>query len=482
MRLTRGLAIALLGLAIAVLALAPASGAASPPEPEPPTQSEIQPETQPETLPEDDLLGELVVEAKRRSALVLPKIAVLSPPAGESDFLHDILERDLELSGEFEVIQLDLSIDFDDPFHARECQTTGLEAVVTAETRERDDGQLELAVRLYLPAAGDFVAWSNNGTASASESRLAAHRLGDGIIGALTGTDGPFASRLILVRTENKSRRAYIVDPDGHGLTPVSPDEHLVVTATLDRDAWPWWAASQRSGPYRLYRHGQTEPVAVDPSGSIYGIAFAPNGTDVALSIARDETIQVFVGELGSPFEARSNLDFGLSPTFTRDGRVVYAGTRGKRHRIYVEAKSVSPKDVSAYAPAICNHPDGRLLVYAVGLGKNTDLVTSKLDGTDMKRLTWGRARNFAPTCSPDGRLVAFFSTRTQDEGPGLYLMRVDGHRPKRIDASVGDVLAWARIPAQGRPPFDEAPEQETEPEPEPQAEPESEPIQPHAP
>jgi TolB protein len=424
--------------------------------------------------PEDDLLGELVVEAKRRSALILPKIAVLAPPDGKTPFLQDILERDLELSGEFDVIQIDHPMGFDDPFDASDFKGTGLEAVVTAQTTEHEDGRLELAVRVFLPMVGDYVAWSSTDTAAVPESRLAAHRLSDGIIGALTGTDGPFASRLILVRTDGKSRRAYLVDADGHGLTPVSPDDHLVVTATLDSDARAHWAASRNNGRYRLYRDGQPEPISVTPAGSIYGIAFAPNGTDIALSIAGDEDIQVFVGPLGADaLEARSNLDFGLTPTFTRDGRVVYAGTRGKRHRIYVEAKSVSPKEVSASSPTICNHPDGRILVYAVGLGKSTDLVSSKLDGGDLTRLTWGSARNFAPSCSPDGRLVAFFSTRSQDEGPGLYLMRADGRRPKRINAAVGDVLAWARVPVRAA----TAAEPETTPEPEPSPESEPEPA-----
>jgi TolB protein len=441
-------------LLIALVVFMPARSEATPPETETqPTPAEAPSEANGEPAPEQDLLGELVVEAKRRPQLVLPKIAVLSPPEGEPAFLHDLLERDLELSGEFDVVQLDQPMRFDDEFDAKPFKKLGLEAVVTAAVRAQDDGRIELAVRLFLPQVGDLAAWSNKNLTEHGEQRLAAHRLADDIIGVLTGTDGPFASRLILVRTEGTMRRAYVVDADGEGLTPISPDDQLVVTATLDRDAQPVWAASRRNGRYRLYQYDQLEPIPVDPSGSIYGIAFAPNGKDVAMAIADNEDIQVYAGTLGAgALVARSNVDFGLTPTFTPDGRVVYAGTRGKQRRIYVEAKSVSPKDVSASNPTVCNHPDGRRLVYAVGLGKNTDLVASKLDGSDMTRLTWGSARNFAPSCSPDGRLVAFSSTRPKDDGPGLYLMRVDGRRPKRINAAVGDVLAWARIPVHGKP------------------------------
>jgi len=399
--------------------------------------------------PADDLLGELVVEAKRRGQLVLPKVAVVRPPDGSSA-LHDLLERDLELSGEFSVVALDTALGFDDPIDAEALAALGLEAVITAETRQGqgERGPLELAVRVYLPAVGELVAWSKTVGVAAGERRLAGHRLSDGIIGALTGTDGPFASRLVLVRTEGKQRHAYLVDADGKGLTRLSPDDQLVVTATLDRDARPVWAASSQSGRYRLYAEGHTGPIPVEPRGSIYAIAFAPNGTDVALSIARGTEIQVFGGPLGgAALTARTQLDFALTPSFAPDGRLVYAGTRGKRRAIYVESKPVSPKQLAASSPTVCAHPDGPLLIYAVGLGKHTDLVSSALDGANLARLSQGRGRNYAPACSPDGRLVAFFSTRTQDEGPGLYLMRTDGRRAKRINAALGDVLAWARIP-----------------------------------
>ena len=73
-------------------------------------------------------------------------------------------------------------------------------------------------------------------------------------------------------------------------------------------------------------------------------------------------------------------------------------------------------------------------------------------EGGGLARLTQGQGRNNYPACSPDGRLVAFFSTRTSGEGPGLYLMRIDGQRPKRISTLVGDSLSWARLPETATP------------------------------
>ncbi len=53
-----------------------------------------------------------------------------------------------------------------------------------------------------------------------------------------------------------------------------------------------------------------------------------------------------------------------------------------------------------------------------------------------------------APIISPDGRLIAFFTTRKSNEGPGLYIMRIDGGRPKRVSTLLGDSLRWDALPA----------------------------------
>jgi TolB protein len=86
--------------------------------------------------------------------------------------------------------------------------------------------------------------------------------------------------------------------------------------------------------------------------------------------------------------------------------------------------------------------------VFAVGVGKDTDLVATGERGGPLTRLTQHQGRNGYPACSPDGRLLAFFSTRTSDDGPGLYVMRLDGGRPNRISPLLGDSLRWAALPA----------------------------------
>ena len=131
--------------------------------------------------------------------------------------------------------------------------------------------------------------------------------------------------------------------------------------------------------------------------------------------------------------------------TFTPGGKLAFSGEGRTGQRIYVGDKPITPEGVFASAPAFCNHPDGARAVFAAGAGLDADLVSTGEDGGPLVRLTQHQGRNTYPACSPDGRLVAFFSTRTSGEGPGLYIMRLDGGRPKRISTLMGDSLRWER-------------------------------------
>ena len=102
----------------------------------------------------------------------------------------------------------------------------------------------------------------------------------------------------------------------------------------------------------------------------------------------------------------------------------------------------------SASSPTVCNHPDGVRVIFAAGAGARTDLFSTGETGGPVMRLTQGQGANSSPACSPDGRLVAFFSTRTSGDGPGLYIALVDGGRPKRISTLLGSALRWDALPS----------------------------------
>ncbi|MDI3286713.1 tolB protein [Polyangium sp. 15x6] len=398
----------------------------------------------------EDLLGNIVVVAG--ATRPLPRIAVLPSSSWDEEdvIMRSVARRDLELSGEFEVLT-----DDDAPEEAWGAETLDVsiwakkkvEALVEARARPvPGQDKVELRARVYFVRNGAAAVLDKRFLIPASDLREEAHRISDLVIGALTGQNGGFASRMTFVAGVGKLRRVFTVDADGHDPKPVSPTEEIAVAPAFGKGDELYWAASAQNGEYRI-RTANGRAVDLSVKGSVYGLAFSRDKSRVAVSIADGGTIKMFAGPDFASLSPASEVGMALRPTFTPSGKLAYSGEGRFGQRIYVEDKPISPDGLFASAPTFCNHPDGVRAVFAVGVGKDTDLVSTDERGRGMVRLTQGQGRNGYPACSPDGRLVAFFSTRTSGEGPGLYVMRLDGGRPKRISTLVGDSLRWDPLP-----------------------------------
>jgi TolB protein len=185
----------------------------------------------------------------------------------------------------------------------------------------------------------------------------------------------------------------------------------------------------------------------VEPPGSIYGIAFSPDRARVALTIAMGRDIRLYVGTSDlRELRPMSDVTLALTPTISARGAVAVSGAKGVRPRIWLEGRAVSPGDGAASSPSFCEHPDGTRLVYAIGTRQRSRVVVADARGRNPQSVTRRGGRHSHPACSPDGRLIAFFWDGRGLEGPGLYVMRIDGHRPRKIANVRGDSLQWSRL------------------------------------
>ncbi|HAZ64053.1 MAG TPA: hypothetical protein DCZ72_10650 [Armatimonadetes bacterium] len=102
--------------------------------------------------------------------------------------------------------------------------------------------------------------------------------------------------------------------------------------------------------------------------------------------------------------------------------------------------------------------PDGQTLVFCQNLSTPSDQLTttvsvldtgaiwtSKLDGTQAKRLTPdGRGPDFYPTVSPDGKMIAFVSA--EDRQFDVWVENLDGSQRRKVtfDRAVDTMPAWS--------------------------------------
>ncbi|MFT3773855.1 MAG: tolB protein [Minicystis sp.] len=434
MRLTR-----LLSSAAALLALgsvAPA-GAQTPP----PAAAPVDP---------NDLLGNIVVVAG--AGKPLPKIAVVPSLASDMEdvTLRSVVRRDLDLSGEFEVLPDSAAPEglylADTPVDVKAWSNKGVEAVVKVSGKKLAAGRAEIRGQVYFVKHGEAPVLDKRFAVPAAQIREESHRLADKLIGALTGQNGGFASHMAFAAGSGGLRRVFTIDADGHDAKAVSPADKSAIAPAYGKNGELYYAAAEPGGLYQVYTATGTL-VPIPYKGSVYGIAFSRDHSQVAVSLGVGSTVKVFAGPDFANLRPASEIGMALRPTFTPSGKLAFAGEGRVGQRVYVDGEPITPDGLWASSPVFCNHPEGVRTVFAVGVGKDTDLVSTGEKGGPLLRLTQNQGRNGYPACSPDGRLVAFFSTRTSGEGPGLYIMRVDGGRPKRVSTLVGDSLRWDALP-----------------------------------
>jgi TolB protein len=143
-----------------------------------------------------------------------------------------------------------------------------------------------------------------------------------------------------------------------------------------------------------------------------------------------------------------SNTEIATHPAWSTSGKLAWVGGGGNNgtQRIYVDGKAVSPSGFAASAPAFCNTENGLFLIFAVAIGGDRqDLILTNERGGGVTRLTQNQGSNSYPACSPDGRMLAFFSTRKA--GKGLYIKSLKNWRDQRISSRVGQSLRWEPLP-----------------------------------
>ena len=398
----------------------------------------------------NDLLGNIVVVAG--AGRPLPKIAVLPSLASDMEdvTLRSVVRRDLDLSGEFELLPESAAPEGlylpDTPVDVKAWSGKGVEAVVKVSGKKLDATRAELRGVVYFVKHGDAPVLDERFAVPVSRLREESHRLADRLIGALTGQNGGFASHMTFAAGSGGLRRVFTIDADGHDVKAISPADKSAIAPAYGKKGELYYAAAAPNGLYEIYT-GTGTHVPIPYQGSVYGIAFSRDHAQVAVSLGVGSTVKVFTGPDFASLKPASDIGMALRPTFTPSGKLAFAGEGKVGQRVYVDGQPITPDGLWASSPAFCNHPDGVRTVFAVGVGKDTDLVSTGEKGGPLVRLTQNQGRNGYPACSPDGRLVAFFSTRTSGEGPGLYIMRVDGGRPKRVSPLVGDSLRWDALP-----------------------------------
>lgn len=123
------------------------------------------------------------------------------------------------------------------------------------------------------------------------------------------------------------------------------------------------------------------------------------------------------------------------APALSPDGsRVAFSFAEGQQHLYVVDAQGQNRKALTTGSgintePSFS--PDGKQVAFASTRDGNFDVYVMDGDGSNVRRLTTSPFRDHRPRFSPDGKRIAFVSHR--DGNAEIYVMNADGSNQRRL-------------------------------------------------
>jgi TolB protein len=408
-----------------------------------------EPGTQP---PDESVLG--TVDVTGAAAAPLPKLAVMPiVTTNEADTtLQLVVKKDLDLSGQFEVVSDDAAPSglylHDSAVDVAAWRAKGIAILVRVLANKLPSGKMELLGSAYFVGRGTAPAFEHRIETDAAQVRSSSHRMTDALLGALSGRPGGFASHMVYSGRVGRNRQIFGIDADGFNLHTESPAGDTALAPAFGHKGETYYALSHDYLPFKLVRGPSATPVPIALTGSVFGIAFSPDHAKIAISVAKDGTSHIHVGNAdGTALQPISTVPLANHPVFGPGARWPTSVAAPPGNASTSTAKPIHPR-ASMRRPRIPRHPQRARRRFHGGVGAGADLVSTDSRGGTSR----ASRRTRAPTRTPRAarRALARVFLDTQDgQGargstscPWLPLaMRVAFERVSR------ESLRWESLP-----------------------------------
>jgi TolB protein len=418
----RGLALAFAVVsAVALMAQQPTP----PPQPQQPTSIELRLTGDPGTPPR----------------LAVPDLLALSSDAETLDavkVISQVLWDDLDFEREFSMIPRDTyksipaATSISEPPFDR-WRELGADGVVIGVVQKTPAG-VRVELRLYNVRARQQV-FGREYTGSAANPRLYAHTMSDELHESQRSLRGVARSKLTFSSDRNKEpvagtvekrdvKEVYVGDYDGANQRRITINRSLNIT--------PVWSPDGRAIAYTSYRRGfpdvylsliyqGTMETPTRGIGQNWLPAFSPDGTRVAFTSNRDGNPEIYVMNRDGSDVRRltDNPAIDSTPTWSPTGtQIAFTSDRtgSGSPQIYVigvDGTGIRRISFESYADRpTWSPPPYNEIAFSARTGPGHDIKILNIASGETRQITFGEGTNESPAWSPNGRHLAFSSTR----------------------------------------------------------------------
>jgi TolB protein len=409
-------------------------------------------------------------------SFAVPDCLTLTPDDATAEAartIAQVLWDDLEFEREFRMIARDIYRTIpvarslvDLPFDR--WRELGADGVITCTVEATSDSQIEIHARLFsvqsqASAFGVVYSGSNR------DVRRYAHQLSDEIHRQQRGLEGVARTRIAFVSdrdgetvlglVENRQvKEIYIADYDG------ANTRRVTVSRVINTN--PAWSPDGRSLAYtswltgfpdvlvsHLYEGRMSRPADGTFDNQNFLPAFSPDGTQVAFNSNRDDSSDIYVVNVDGTGVVRrltNHPAIDTSPTWSPNGQqIAFTSDRTGTPQIFVVGADGTGLRRLTYE-TYCDRPTWspppfNEIAYSSKTGPGHDIKILELATNVTRQLTYGLGSNESPSFSPNGRHVAFTSTR----GSGLkqiYTIDRLGKGLRRVTSTGNNEMSsWSR-------------------------------------
>lgn len=369
--------------------------------------------------------------------------------------LKQIIEHDLNLSGQFKIIT-----DGDSKEHAASFwKQKGADSVLRGTVSALGADKYAIKVELLDAVAQERLLFTQSFQITPSELRALAHHISDSVYEKLTGVKGIFSTHIAYVLTKNKSRVAsytlIVADVDGFNprslltssepiLSPsCSPDGKYIAYSSLENKRGHIFISSITTGKRKLVAR-------------FYGIngapAWSPDGRELVVVLSNGENPNLYRIELSNGQMKQLTFDGGINtePRYSPDGsHIVFTSGRGGSPQIYkltlATGKIERLSFQGNYNAKASYTPDQNhvVMLHREDNGFNIgvqDMATGRITPVSFSSF------DESPSIAPNGKFI-IYATRDSQERGVLSIVSLDGRVRFQLPAMDGNMQEPSWLP-----------------------------------